>query len=269
MMYSAEAPVVPAQSTGTWNMVMVAVAAVCGCIGVTSAVSVMAGPTQLYAPVAVQPAVAGRVVSTPVEVVARAKGVQRAMAGALAAQRAAEAAAAPTPALTSATAPATTPYVAIGGLLAIPAALIAMLLRRSEKRPSLAQQAAGVGAAIALASAGPATAASVQFSNLKDGATVSNPVHLEMAVDGYQVAPASEGLQEKSGHFHVLIDSEDSFPEGVPIQFDDSHKHYGKAQTSADLDLAPGKHKLSLQFANALHESYGPDLAQKVTVNVK
>lgn len=32
---------------------------------------------------------------------------------------------------------------------------------------------------------------------------------------------------------------------------------------------AQGEHNLTLQFANALHESYGPEYAKTITVNVK
>ena len=66
-----------------------------------------------------------------------------------------------------------------------------------------------------------------------------------------------------SGHFHVLIDSED-YPAGKVIQFDETHLHYGKGQQEADVKLPPGEHTLTLQFANAVHESYGPELRSKV-----
>jgi len=55
----------------------------------------------------------------------------------------------------------------------------------------------------------------------------------------------------------------------MPIQFDDAHKHYGKGQREIDIQLPPGQHKLTLQFANAIHESYGPEYAVVKTVNVK
>ena len=41
---------------------------------------------------------------------------------------------------------------------------------------------------------------------------------------------------------------------GTEIPFDETHLHFGKGQTEAALTLAPGKHKLTLQFANALHK---------------
>ena len=35
------------------------------------------------------------------------------------------------------------------------------------------------------------------------------------------------------------------------------------------MTLAPGKHTLTLQFANALHKSYGPGYAKQITITVK
>lgn len=72
-----------------------------------------------------------------------------------------------------------------------------------------------------------------------------------------------------TGHFHLFIDAEDSYPSGVVIPFDDAHKHYGKGQTSVDIQLPEGKHQLTLQLANAIHESYGPEYAKSIAVNVK
>jgi hypothetical protein len=68
-----------------------------------------------------------------------------------------------------------------------------------------------------------------------------------------------------TGHFHLLIDEED-VPAGVPIVFDETHLHYGKGQTSADVKLPPGPHRLTLQFADALHRSYGPELRSKINI---
>lgn len=42
-----------------------------------------------------------------------------------------------------------------------------------------------------------------------------------------------------------------------------------QGQVVADLDLAPGKHTLTLQFANALHESYGPEERRDVSITVQ
>jgi hypothetical protein len=41
------------------------------------------------------------------------------------------------------------------------------------------------------------------------------------------------------------------------------------ARTAWLLLLSQGKHTLTLAFANALHESYGPTYMQSIEVNVK
>jgi hypothetical protein len=41
---------------------------------------------------------------------------------------------------------------------------------------------------------------------------------------------------------------------GAEIPFDETHLHFGKGQTEASIPLTPGKHTLTLQFANALHK---------------
>lgn len=110
--------------------------------------------------------------------------------------------------------------------------------------------------------------ASVYFKNLKDGQTVSSPVKVEMGAKGISIDSAG-AVKPNSGHFHILIDAEDSIPTGTVIPTDSSHVHYGKAQEETTLDLSPGKHKLVLQFADGTHRSYGSKLASAITINVK
>jgi hypothetical protein len=66
-----------------------------------------------------------------------------------------------------------------------------------------------------------------------------------------------------------MIDGKDMIPLGETIPKDSLHIHFGKAQTETEVTLAPGKHKLTLQFADGLHRSYGEKLAASITVNVK
>ena len=264
-------------TTANRNLGLVMVATVCGCLGVLSATALLdQASSQLYSSVALQPvaAAATRSVTTPVSRATRL-GATR-VAAEVQQQLTAEPHGAGPAAPAMPGAAPSAPLASLMGILGFPIAIVALLMRRSPSKAeqhhegtSFAQQVVGAGAALSLAAAGPATAASVDFGNLKSGATVASPVHVEFTVDGYAVAPASEGLQDKSGHFHLFVDAEESFPEGLPIQFDDSHKHYGKAQTSADIELAPGKHQFALQFANAVHESYGPEMSKAVTFTVK
>jgi hypothetical protein len=109
--------------------------------------------------------------------------------------------------------------------------------------------------------------ARVYFIEPKDGATVTSPVHAKFGVDGMTVAPAGT-MTDGSGHHHVLIDS-GPIPKGTVIPMDDTHLHYGKAQTEADIKLPPGDHTLTMQFADGAHRSYGPDMASTIKVHVK
>ena len=110
--------------------------------------------------------------------------------------------------------------------------------------------------------------ATVFFKNLKNGQTVSSPVKIEMGAKGISIDSAGT-VKPNSGHFHILVDAEDSIPTGTVIAKDSTHLHFGNAQQVATISLAPGKHKLALQFADGAHRSYGSKLASTVTINVK
>lgn len=110
--------------------------------------------------------------------------------------------------------------------------------------------------------------AKVFFKNLKNGQKVTSPVKVEMGVTGMTVDTAG-AIKNNSGHFHLLIDAQDSIPSGTVIAKDSTHLHFGKAQTSAELKLTPGMHKIVLQFADGIHRSYGAMLATEVTIDVK
>ena len=110
--------------------------------------------------------------------------------------------------------------------------------------------------------------AKVYFKNLKNNQTVTSPVKIEMGVDKMKVDTTGP-VVAASGHYHIFIDAEDYLTSGTIVPKDSTHLHYGKAQTEATVPLTPGKHKLTLQFADGLHRSYGSQLATTVNVNVK
>ena len=113
---------------------------------------------------------------------------------------------------------------------------------------------------------------SVSFTNVKDGDTVPSKFTYKFEVTGYELSPAKDGLKEGTGHHHMIVDdpiASVAFPKGQAIPMDATHKHYGKAQSEGELELEPGKHKITLQFANAYHESYGKEFSKVITVNVK
>ncbi|UTY58858.1 DUF4399 domain-containing protein [Massilia sp. erpn] len=121
-------------------------------------------------------------------------------------------------------------------------------------------------AVLAMASFG-AAAQSVSFVEPADGATVSSPFKVKFAVSGMEVKPAGE-MAANTGHHHLLINGE-SMKAGESIPFDDNHLHFGKGQTEAEVKLPPGKYKLTMQFANGAHQSYGAGLSKTISVTVK
>jgi len=110
----------------------------------------------------------------------------------------------------------------------------------------------------------------VWFEQPKDGATVPRTFKVVMGVEGMKLHAAGD-IVEGTGHHHLIIDEgEDSFiPSGEQIVKDRHHLHFGKGQTETTLHLWPGKHTLTLQFANGHHKSYGHALSQTITVTVK
>lgn len=110
--------------------------------------------------------------------------------------------------------------------------------------------------------------AAVTILEPKNGATVSSPLTVKFGVSGIELAPAGSD-KPNSGHHHLLIDAKLDDPKG-PIPADDHHKHYGKAQTEASVELAPGTHTLQLVLGDKNHLPFDPSIQSEViTVTVK
>jgi hypothetical protein len=109
--------------------------------------------------------------------------------------------------------------------------------------------------------------ASVSFIEPADGATVSSPVKMKFGVTGMALQPAGD-IVAGSGHHHVTVDGGPT-PADESLPFDDTHLHFGKAQSEGEVKLPPGTHTLTLQFANGAHLSYGPEMSKTITVHVK
>jgi hypothetical protein len=114
----------------------------------------------------------------------------------------------------------------------------------------------------------PPAGAKVSFKNLKAGQTIASPFKMEMGVDGMKIDTAGP-LVSGSGHHHLIIDGPDSLAKGMVVAKDSVNIHFGKGQTEYELKLKPGKHKLTLQFADGLHRSYGSQMSATIDVNVK
>lgn len=130
--------------------------------------------------------------------------------------------------------------------------------------------------ALSLAACGPAgpkgtpspKGAKVFFIEPKNGAEVSSSVTVKFGIEGMDVAPAGTD-KPNSGHHHVLIDTTLA-DYHAPMPADDNHKHFGKGQTEATLELKPGKHTLQMVLGDANHVPHDPPVVSEViTVTVK
>lgn len=119
------------------------------------------------------------------------------------------------------------------------------------------------------ANRGPAMAPatnSVKITEPANGAKVASKFKVKMDVEGYTIGPVGD-LAKGKGHHHLIVDGGPT-PEGTVVPADATHIHFGKGQTETELDLAPGKHKLTLQFADGAHRSYGPAMSQTIEIEV-
>ena len=105
------------------------------------------------------------------------------------------------------------------------------------------------------------------FISPKDGDVVSGDVHIKMGIKGMQVHPAGEVIQG-TGHHHLIIDGA-YVPENTTVPKDDTHIHFGKGQTETTVKLKPGKHTLTLQFADGHHQSYGKIMSRTISITVQ
>jgi hypothetical protein len=139
------------------------------------------------------------------------------------------------------------------------------LVSRRDAVSALLVLPAALLVGVPLADAQPAQ--SVSIVEPANGATVTSPFKLRFAVSGMVVAPAGD-IVVNSGHHHLLIDA-DPLPAGVPVPADDKHIHFGKGQTETEVALPPGTYRLTAQFANGAHQSYGPAMSQTIKVTVR
>jgi hypothetical protein len=107
--------------------------------------------------------------------------------------------------------------------------------------------------------------------DLKDGAELKSPVVFKFGVRGMEVQSIDSGINHNKGHHHLLIDTMSFIPAGQPIPVVDNRIiHFGKAQSeSKPIVLAPGKHRIAIQFADGVHRSYGEKMSKVITITVK
>jgi len=106
-----------------------------------------------------------------------------------------------------------------------------------------------------------------EFISPKDGDTVSSNFAVKMGIKGMKVHKAGD-LIDGTGHHHLIIDGA-YIPENTTVPKDAQHIHFGKGQTETTIQLKPGKHTLTLQFADGHHQSYGKVMSKTIHITVK
>lgn len=135
----------------------------------------------------------------------------------------------------------------------------------AKKDEHAGHAAAGSGTPDPAAKAG---ASKVFFKFPQDKSKVFGKVAIAFGLEGKTISPAGQNMEDKSmGHHHVVIDGE-PVAAGSAVPADDKNIHFGKGQTEAELTLTPGKHKLTMQFADGAHLSFGPAMASTIEVEV-
>jgi hypothetical protein len=94
---------------------------------------------------------------------------------------------------------------------------------------------------------------SVSFVEPANGAVVTSPVHVVMKATNFALEPAG-AVHGGAGHLHLMVDTP-CITAGQTIPKNDTHLHFGNAQTETDLVLAPGAHHLCLQAGDGLHNA--------------
>ena len=116
--------------------------------------------------------------------------------------------------------------------------------------------------------AAPVTSAGrVWFVEPKGGITVKSPVKVVFGLEGMAIHPAGE-LVVGTGHHHLIIDGA-GIQSGSVVPKDERHMHFGQGQTETSVELAPGEHTLTLQFADGSHTSFGEPMSTTIRVTVE
>lgn len=107
----------------------------------------------------------------------------------------------------------------------------------------------------------------VYFIEPAHNAKVKSPFKVVFGLKGMEVKPAGT-MDKDTGHHHLLINKM-AMNEGEVIPADEKHLHFGAGQTETEVTLEPGEYVLTMQFANGLHQSYGPMMSSTIKVIVE
>jgi len=109
-----------------------------------------------------------------------------------------------------------------------------------------------------------------QFTNFKDGETVSNPVIVRFTSTGATMrhSMGHTATTMPLGHLHLIVDAPLP-PAGQMVPMDSRHIHFSHGESQATLHLVPGEHSLQLVLAGADHHVGNPPVASaKIIIHV-
>ena len=117
----------------------------------------------------------------------------------------------------------------------------------------------------------PSAKVRVFFTEPKNNATVTSPVHMKFGSEGIEIGAVPPGdlttARPGIAHYHVGIDTPCLPPGKTIVKGTPSWVHLGDGKSELDTLLTPGKHKLSAQLGDDLHNTL-PGACQTITVNV-
>ncbi len=103
----------------------------------------------------------------------------------------------------------------------------------------------------------------------EDGDTMKGAFWCRFGLRNMGVAPAGHEFPN-TGHYHLLIDTNEPINPNEPIPHDTKHLHFGGGETEAFLDMPQGKHTLQLVLGDSNHFPFNPPLiSKKITITVK
>lgn len=147
------------------------------------------------------------------------------------------------------------------------ATLLAGTALAADPAPATDHSAHHTTAAAPLAMEAPPQGAKVMFVAPQPDAQVPQQLKVVFGVQGMTVQPAGE-IKAGTGHHHLIIDAPPT-PAGEVVPKDAQHLHFGDGATETMITLTPGEHTLTLQFADGIHRSYGPQMSATIKVKVQ
>jgi hypothetical protein len=111
--------------------------------------------------------------------------------------------------------------------------------------------------------------ARVYFVSPKDGDHLATKLEVRFGLSGMGIAPAGIEMTN-TGHHHLLVNASPAPDLNQPLPSSEMVRHFGKGQTEARLELAPGVYTLQLVLADHLHRPHQPPvLSEIITVTVE